>query len=452
MKQTHLWLAGLLALAATQGQAAVSADEAKQLGTTLTRFGAEAAGSADQRIPEYAGGVAVPAAYQKGSGIRPDPYAADKPLYAIRAADLAQHDAELTAGTKALLKRYPAMRVDVYPTRRSIAYPKYVLDNTARNAVSVKTTDGGLGLEGTYAGIPFPLPKTGNEVMWNHLLRYQGPTQYTKYDSINVDAAGKAVLATTGEIYIDIPYYDPKRSKPSAEDDVYFRTKLSYTAPARRAGEALLAQDYVNPMKNERKAWQYLPGQRRVKLAPEIAYDTPNPGAAGMSTYDDAWVFTGAMDRYDWKLVGKHEMIVPYNDFKLAYAPNPYAATTPGFLNPDYVRWELHRVWVVEAVLKPNKRHIYAKRRFYIDEDSWAAVASDEYDARGELFRAGFLFLNTAYEIPAPMTNAQAFYDFTTGSYNVSGLLGAYGVGLKFIDAMSKSEWSADALAGAGIR
>ncbi|HEY1092426.1 MAG TPA: DUF1329 domain-containing protein, partial [Burkholderiaceae bacterium] len=321
-----------------------------------------------------------------------------------------------------------------------------------KNATSVKTTDGGLGVEGTYAGIPFPIPKTGNEVMWNHLLRYNGQSYYTQYDSINVDSAGKAVLATTGQIYVDYPYYDPKRSGVSGDNDIYFRTKIAYTAPARRAGEALLAQDYINPMKTGRKAWQYLPGQRRVKLAPDIAYDTPNPGSAGASTYDEAWVFNGAMDRYNFKLVGKQEMIVPYNSFKLVYAKEPLAVATANHLNPDYVRWELHRVWVVEATLKEGKRHIYAKRVFYIDEDSWTAVASDQYDARGQLFRSGFLHTNPSYDMPAPASTGQSFHDFVGGGYNITGLLGAYNVGLKFTDPLPNSQWSSEALAGAGVR
>src|SRR5262249_52008367 len=181
---------------------------------------AEKAGNADHSIPEYTGPVAVPTAYKKGSGVRPDPFAGEKPLYSIKGAELAKYEGKLTAGTQALLKKYPSMRVDVYPTHRSMGYPKYVLDNTLKNATSVKTTDGGLGVEGTHAGIPFPIPKTGYEVMWNHLLRYQGPTQSLKYDSVNVDGAGRAVLATTGEILIDTPYYDAKRTGASAENDV----------------------------------------------------------------------------------------------------------------------------------------------------------------------------------------------------------------------------------------
>jgi hypothetical protein len=434
-------------------QAAVSPEEAKKLGAALTAIGAEQAGNADHSIPEYTGGVTVPpAGYKKGSGVRPDPFASDKPQYSIKAANLAQYEGKLTAGAKELLKRYSTMRIDVYPTRRSVAYPKYVLDNTLKNATNVKTTDGGLGLEGTYAGVPFPIPKTGAEVMWNHLLRFHGPAYYTQFDSINVDSSGRAVLATTGQINVEYPYYDPKRTGASATSDIYFRTRIAYTAPARRAGEALLAQDNINPMKFPRKAWQYLPGQRRVKLAPDIAYDTPNPGSAGQSTYDEGWLFNGALDRYEWKLVGKREMIVPYNDYKMVYAKDPFAVTTPSHINPDFARWELHRVWMVEGTLKEGKRHIYAKRVYYIDEDSWTAIASDQYDARGQLFRAAFAFMTPSYDLPAPAAAGQAFYDFTSGAYNVQGMLGAYDVGLKYIDALPASQWTPDALAGAGVR
>ena len=455
MTQFRYLCAGLVAaLASGSALAGVNASEAQQLGTTLTAVGAEKAGNADGSIPAYTGGLTrPPAGYKAGSGVRPDPWAGENPLYSIRAVDMAKSAKFLTAGAQEMLRRYPkTMRVDVYPTHRSMAFPDFVLANTRRNAESVSTTDGGMGLQGTYAGFPFPIPKTGQEVMWNHLLRFNGSTYFTKYDSINVNAAGKAVLATTGEIYVDYPYYAPERKGQSAPNDIYFRTKIAYTAPARRAGEALLAQDYINPTKFGRKAWQYLPGQRRVKLAPEIAYDTPNPGAMGRSTYDEAWVFNGAMDRYDWKLLGKREMLIPYNSFRLVYAKDPYAATTPGHVNPDNVRWELHRVWVVEATLKPGKRHIYAKRVFYIDEDSWIAVASDQYDARGQLFRSGFVYTNPSYDLPAPSASAQSFHDFVGGGYNITGLLGAYDVGLKFIKPLSNSAWTPDGLAGAGIR
>ena len=228
--------------------------------------------------------------------------------------------------------------------------------------------------------------------------------------------------------------------------------KIGYVGPSRRAGEALLWYDSVNPMKQGRRAWQYLPGQRRVKLAPDLAYDTPNPGAAGASTYDDVSVFNGAMDRYNWKLVGKKEMYIPYGSYRLTYHKNPADITKPRHLNPDFVRWELHRVWVVEATLKEGARHIYSKRVFYLDEDSWLAVASDQYDARGQLYRASFAFPSYSYDVQAQFGDTFAIYDFSSGLYNITGLFGPY-AGLKYMTELPKENfWSSEALAGAGVR
>ncbi len=438
--------------AAGLAQAGVTPDEAKQLGTSLTLVGAEKAANKDGTIPEYTGGLtSIPAGFVKGSGMRPDPYASDKPRLVITGKNLAGQEDKLTAGTKELLKRFATYRVDVYPTHRSVNFPKAQIENTAKNAIAAKTTDAGVGVESALSGVPFPIPKSGYEVMWNHLLRYQGHSMFIKYDSWNVDSSGTPTLATTGEIYQEFPLSDPKHLDVAKQSDVFFRTKLAYVAPARRAGEGLMVFDAVNPTVQSRRVWQYLPGQRRVKLAPEVAYDTPNPGSAGASTYDDAWVFNGAMDRFDFKLLGKKEMIVPYNAYKLAYHGVISDVTKPNHLNPDLLRWELHRVWVVEATLKPGKRHIYSKRTFYIDEDSWTAVASDEYDARGQLYRASFDHPTFSYDVQAVQSGNHMIYDFVSGAYNITGVSGHLG-GVKYLAPLKPSEWSAEALAGSGVR
>ncbi len=444
----------LAAVFAATAQAAVTPEEAKQLGTTLTLVGAEKAGNADRSIPEYTGGLTTPpAGFKPGSGLRPDPFASEKPLQSITAKNIAEHEARLTAGTRELLKRNPAsFRVDVYSTHRTAALPKYVTDNTVKNATSAKTDQSGLGLQTAYAGYPFPIPKTGNEAMWNHLLRFIGHSYTYKFDAYNVDASGKATLSSTGLTTQESPIYDPKRTGMLSETETFQKLKFSWSAPARRAGEAIIVVDSINPNLQPRRAWIYLPGQRRVKLAPEVGYDTPNPGTAGMTTYDDNNVFNGAMDRYDFKLVGKKEMLVPYNNYKLVYGVKSEAALLPHHLDPDAVRWELHRVWVVEATLKPGKRHIYAKRVFYLDEDSWTALASDQYDARGQLYRSSFAFMTPAYEVPAPTADVVVGYDFVAGSYaQVLGNFSNY-IGVKFIAPPSASEWSPDSLSGAGIR
>jgi hypothetical protein len=438
----------------TGTHAAVPADEARQLGATLTAVGAEKAGNKDGTIPAYTGGLAsLPASYKKGDTFRADPYAGEKPRLTITGKDAVTHADKLTEGTKELLKRFPTMRVDVYPTHRTVAYPQRVLDNTAKNATGAKTVEGGVALDNVLAGFPFPIPKSGPEAIWNHLLRYSGlGYDGSRYDNWNVTSAGAATLAVSAEAYWAWPIYDPKKTGPISASEPFWYNKLLYVGPARRNGEALLIVDAVNPLKQPRRAWQYLPGQRRVKLAPDLAYDTPNPGAAGAATYDDVSVFNGAIDRYDWKLVGKKEMYVPYNSYRLTYHTTPADITKPNHINPDLVRWELHRVWVVEATLKADKRHVYAKRVFFLDEDSWIALASDQYDARGQLYRSSFAFPSFSYDVQAPFGDTFGIYDFNSGAYNISGLFGPH-KGLKYMTELPKeSAWSPEALAGSGLR
>jgi hypothetical protein len=440
-------LSVLAAIGTLAANAAVTPEEAKDLGTTLTSVGAEKAANKDGTIPAYTGGMTTPpAGYKAGDGLRPDPFAADKVKVAIDAKSMAPYADKLTEGTKALMQKYPSFRIDVYPTHRSVAFPKYVTDNTEKDATRAKTTNNGLSIEGAHAGFPFPIPKTGNEAMWNHLVRFNGPAYEAKYRNLNVDANGHTALATEGQSVQEYPFWDPAKTS-----ETYWRLKLSYTAPARRAGEALLLVDPLDIGSKDRRAWSYLPGQRRVKVAPDLSFDTPNPGTAGATTFDDTFMFNGSMDRFDFKLVGKKEMFVPYNDYKAVYGSRQDDLLKPNHLNPDLVRWELHRVWEVDATLKQGKRHVYSKRTFYLDEDSWAILASDEYDARGQLWRTGFAYMTPSYDVPAPYTDMFGHYDLVSRVYSLTGYIAETG-GMRQVKALPEREWTADALAGAGIR
>ena len=446
----------ILAVMSASTVPAATPDEAAQLGKTLTPTGAEKAGNKDGTIPEWTGGLTTPPpGFKAGSTVRVDPFAGEKPRLVITGQNADQYKDKLTAVTYAMLKRHATFRLDVYPTHRPVMFPARLNENTLKNATQAKTTDGGLGLDSALPGTPFPVPKTGAEVMWNHLLRYNGIATSCKFDSYNTDASGVTTLSTTGQNTQEYPVYGPENiDKPMKGTDAYLNLKAEFSGPPRRAGEALLVIDHVNALKQPRKAWQYLPGQRRVKLAPELAYDTPTAGTSGAGTYDDAFVFNGALDRYDWKLVGKREMIIPYNEYKLVFAPGKREdVAKKNHVNPDLDRWELHRVWVVEATLKPGKRHIYHKRVFYIDEDSWAAVAADSYDARGQLYKGVFAPTAFAYDAQA-MNNTTTYviYDLIAGLYAVGGHCGIYG-GTKFHDKpFPARDWLPDSLAGAGIR
>ena len=445
---TRIIAAALAAAWAGAAFGTVTAEEAKQLGTTLTPVGAEKAGNKDGTIPEYKGGMTTaPAAFKAGDGIRPNPFATEKPRLTIDAKNMAQHADKLTEGTKALLQKHPTFRVDVYPTHRTVAFPKFVTDNTMKNAAKAKTTNDGRSIEGAHAGFPFPIPKTGYEAMWNHLVRFNGQAYEAKYRNLSVDANGRPSLSTEGNSVQEYPFWD--NSKTSA--DTYWRIKLTYTGPARRAGEALLLVDPLDIGTKDRRAWSYLPGQRRVKVAPDFAHDTPNPGTAGATTFDDTFIFNGSMERFDFKLLGKKEMFVPYNAYTAVYQSKQDDLLKPNHLNPDLVRWELHRVWVVEATLREGKRHVYSKRVFYLDEDSWAALASDEYDARGQLYRTGLAYMAPSYDLPAPFTDMFSHYDLVARLYSVTGFIAETG-GLRHTKPYADREWTADSLAGAGVR
>ncbi|RJF95718.1 DUF1329 domain-containing protein [Noviherbaspirillum saxi] len=446
---TALIGAGLLSAAIGIAHAAVTAEEAKKLGTTLTLVGAEKAGNKEGTIPEYTGGLTTPpAGFVKGSNVRPDPFANEKPLFSIDAKNIAQYADNLTEGTKALMKAHADYRIDVYKTHRTAAYPKFVLDNTVKNATKATLDENG-DPRGARAGIPFPIPKSGQEVMVNFMARFNGNSfTIPKYSAFNVDSSGKLVLSTQGTYINESLYYDDSKTE---DPTLLARVRANYSGPARRAGEQIMTQEMFAYGDKGRRAWQYLPGQRRVRLAPDLAYDTPNSSTSGMSTYDDVSMYNGKMDRYDFKLIGKKEMYVPYNTYKFTYHDKAEDVFQAKFINPSIVRWELHRVWVVEAKLKEGKRHIYSKRTFYIDEDSWNILASDQYDGRGQLWRPGFGYIAPAYEVSAPISSANGHYDLIAGTYYINMWPGVGGV--KISDTrMPDSAWTPDSMAGSGVR
>ncbi len=451
MKLITCSLITCLALAsAGTAMGAVSADEAAQLGANLTMIGAEKAGNKEGTIPEYTGGNTKSPAGYKHDGWRPDPYQGEKSLFSITAKNMAQYADKLSEGAKAMLKKYPSFRIDVYQTHRSAAHPKFVMDNTKKHATTAKLTDGGLGFSGAHAGYPFPIPKNGTEAIWNHILHYEDVTYEERYRSYTVDSSGRPTMQSEGNVKQEFPYYDVN----NAHSKDFYALKVYYVGPARRMGESFLIIDPLNYAQSARKGWQYLPGQRRVKLAPDLSFDTPCSIYGGQTTWDDLFLFSGSPERYNWKLVGKKEMYVPYNDYKMLYSTNHEKDLLKAkHLNPDLVRWELHRVWVVEATLKPGKRHLYSKRVFYLDEDSWRASAADQYDGRGQLYRVGFTYMTPSYDSPCVFGDSFLVHDLMTDSYAINALpvTGKKGIthGRK---AFPPKEWTADSLASEGVR
>jgi hypothetical protein len=430
---------------------AISPEEAAKLGTTLTGVGAEKVGNKDGTIPPYIGGLTTPpASYKPGSGNYTDPFAGEKPLFSINAQNMNQYANRLTEGTKTLMKRFPTYRIDVYKTHRTAAFPDSVIKNTATNAVKTTTYNGGLSMKGAHAGYPFPIPKDGYEAMWNHLVLYSGRAYEWTWKTFVVDASGRLINTSVGTGWDDFPYYDEKGLSKS-DEGIYYKTRWLLTGPPRSNGEAGQLKDPINMYEQGRVAYQYLPGQRRIKLAPEIGFDSPGITTLGASTFDEIHGFNGSMDRYNMKLIGKKEVYVPYNTYKASYQTTANELFGTKHQNPDVVRWELHRVWVVEGTLRPGKRHIYAKRVFYLDEDSWAILAGENYDAHGFLFKAFFNHQAPLYDIPSVWSFFVISYNTISGVYYADHWPGKNGY-VRRINVFPEREWSPSRLTGIGVR
>lgn len=420
MKLHHSLCAVALAAMAAPALAAVSADEAKQLGTTLTEFGAIKAGNAEGTIPPYTGGyTGTPAGFKPDSGFWVDPFKDDKPLFRIDAKNMAQYADKLSEGQKRLLKDNPTYYLDIYPSRRSAAYPDKVLKATVRNATVCKTTRDGIGIDkACRGGLPFPIPKTGLEAMWNQILHYQGETAVTTSNSRSwvIDTAGKPTLTAQQSTYTDATWFqtDVADRDPTMAWRVYSVTK----SPARLAGGVTGLTDFIDPVEQPRKAWGYTPGQRRIKISPEFSYDTPVASQGGLTFFDELFIVSGKLDRFDYKLVGRKEMFLPYNQYKASFdCPTLEMALMPKHANPACERWELHRVYHVEATLKQGQRHAYSKRNYYFDEDLSAAGLYDAFDQNGALYRSIFNGMVQLYDHKLPWAVRTVIYDFNKGQY-----------------------------------
>lgn len=423
MKKLSL-LSSAVALAFAFGvQAKLPADQVARLGNDLTPMGAEKAGNTDGSIPAWDGGITkAPAGYKAGDH-HPDPFAADKVLFTIDKANVSKYKANLSPGQIALFDLYPDFKINVYPTHRSASYPQYVYDATKKIAANAELVEGGNGIKNAAIGIPFPIPQNGLEAIWNHILRFRGVAASRNGGQATPTADGKFTLIGFDE-QIMFKYSEPNATPEALEqENILFRFKQSITTPARLAGTALLVHETMDQVKTPRQAWTYNTGQRRVRRAPNVAYDAPGTASDGLRTTDDFDMFNGSPDRYNWKLVGKQEMYIPYNSYKLHGKDVKYAdLLKPGHINPDYVRWEKHRVWVVEATLKPGITHVYGKRVFFIDEDSWQIHVADLYDARGQLYRVATAHGLNYYEVPTHWSTLEVYHDLNSRRYIAIGL------------------------------
>ncbi|MFP6864196.1 DUF1329 domain-containing protein [Pseudomonas sp.] len=441
-----------LSLLATGVMAAVSPDEAAKLGTTLTPVGAEMAGNADGSIPAWTGGLPASAGTADAAGFLSDPFPSEQPLFTITAQNVDQYKDKLTPGQLAMFKRYPeSYKMPVFPTHRTATMPDDVLAAAKNNAVNTKMVEGGNGLENFDQAYPFPIPKDGLEAIWNHITRYRGGSVKRLVTQATPQANGSySLVYFQDEFTFRGALQDADNSKPS---NVLFYFKQRVTAPSRLAGNVLLVHETLNQVKEPRLAWLYNAGQRRVRRAPQVSYDGPGTAADGLRTSDNFDMYNGAPDRYEWKLNSKKEIYIPYNSYRLDSPKLKYDdIIKAGHINQDLTRYELHRVWNVTATLKSGERHIYAKRDFYLDEDTWQAAVIDHYDGRGTLWRVAEAQAQYYYDKKVPWYSIETLYDLLSGRYLALGMKNEEKSAYEFGYPAKESDYTPAALRQAGVR
>ncbi|MCI5062408.1 MAG: DUF1329 domain-containing protein [Algiphilus sp.] len=416
-----LWSAMVLC-APMLAHAGVSEEKAAELdeGGSLTPIGATRAGNADGTIPAWDGGLKpseMPDCYE-GEGSRYcNPFPDDKPVYTVTAENMEQYADLLSEGQKAMFEMYPnSYKMPVYETRRTFANPEWIYEATRRNAVNAELGGNGEALQGAINGYPFPIPENGHEVIWNHKVRYIGRWVQRWNNQFAVTQGGRYNQVTIREdVYF--PYNDPENEIEDLENVIIYFLQV-VTDPPRLAGTITLVHETMDQVTEPRRAWQYNPGQRRLRRAPNVGYDNPGTAADGLRTNDQTDTFNGAMDRYTWKLVGKKEMLVPANSYELHSDRHEYSdIIKEGHINQDLTRYERRRVWVVDAETKPGTTHIYKRRKFYVDEDGWQIRAVDIYDRRDQLWRFQEAHSVLAYDKPFVMPMGETIYDLQNGRY-----------------------------------
>ncbi len=409
-----------LLLATPMVLAKVSPEEAAKLGQDLTPIGAEKAANKDGSIPVW-----TPAAQRgalKGEYSSDPAIDGEKPLFTITKANMDQHAALLSDGHKKLLSTYDSYKMNVYPSHRTTTWPDEVLKATVANATTavLNGTDEVLDAK---LGFPFPIPKSGAEVIWNHKLKYRGEAVRRYNNQMIVQPSGESTLT---KIVEDVKFYYANIKNPQAlsKTSNLFIKYLSQTiAPPRLAGTFILVHEKGGSGNEGRAAWLYSPGLRRIRRAPTVCCDNPYEGTDGHQFYDQVDMFNGVLERYNWKLVGKQEMFIPYNSNKIGGAKVKYKdMAKPRHLNADLPRYEKHRVWVVEATIKAGTNHTFKKRVFYVDEDGWQIVAIDCYDSRDQLYQFQEGHALFAHNILVSGTVPEVIYHFNSGRYFITAL------------------------------
>jgi hypothetical protein len=369
---------------------------------------------------------ATPAGWSQGQ-VRADfwKYKDEKPVATITASNVAQYADKLSPGQLELFKSNPSYEMVIYPTHRDCGFPDWINQNTTANKSKAKLDASGNYLaDAVLPGVVFPDPKNGAEAMWNFQTRYTGIgdlVQWRTYVSPSSGGSDPIITMSAGGQYT--PWGKKGQASPAQVNELQSGNVLKIISPAALAGQAGVFRNYFS--NKEQEGYYYFPGQRRVRRMPSYSYDAPQIGYENQYTVDEVYVFYGAIDRYNWKLAGKKELYVPYNDFGMYKFKDDFKKVMSNKgIDPQYRRYELHEVYVVEGTLKSDVRHISAKKVFYFDPDSWNILSGEDYDAQGKLFKYREAYSIPTWDLGGVCTALPTYqFNFQSGRYVADNLL-----------------------------
>ncbi len=461
MTKTRLLLtATALTLFATSGAwAKAPAGEIAKLGSSLTPLGSEMAGTPDGEVPAWTGGLSSPPAgvnFDPKKMNPPNPFSGDAVKATITAANMGQFEDKLTDGHKAMLKKYSTYKMKVYQSRRTCALPQFAYDAAKLNAANADLTPDGDGIKNFKVGLPFPIldsnpTKAAQQLIMNKRFSFRGFKNTRQFSAAPVQSNGSYNLQVVQDEAI-FRYANPTVKSSDELNNIGLLYIANTISPPRLAGNVILVHESINAQVEPRKAWSYSPGTRRVRRAPDIAYDNPGTNSDGMSTSDSFDGFNGALDRYDWNLKGKSVKLIAYNSYDLLNVKYKNLLK-PQHLDQESVRYEPHRVFVVEAKLKPSARHVYARRVMYMDEDAKNVSNAENYDGRGQLWRFQEVPVVNAYHVPHCGTGAlEVVYDLLSSRYLALSMRAEEPPQNYFADELQESRYTPEAIRSLGVR